>query len=753
VILLLAVAVPGSCAERGPRISDEEFFGLLQPGCAGLDKVEAAVKSGDYAAAKHEFAEYLRNRTKPVWRLDPRSRPKHESRPANVDTSEADRILQRDLPSCGVYHKFDGEIDWNLNPINYKEWPWQLNRHGFWVTLGRAYWATGEEKYAREFVYQMTDWVAKNPIPVKTSGNETYTWRTIEQGIRCSGSWPESFYLFLTSPSFTDDAIVTMAKSFVEHARQLVKWHTSGNWLTMEADGLMHVGVLFPEFAEAAEWRKTAADRLYAELDRQVYPDGAQIELTTGYHQVSLGNFVKAWEIARMNDVEMPADYIAKLERMYDYDLAASMPDGHLPGLNDGSLTNVRRQLARGFEFFPERKDFEWVATSGKKGERPKLGSVPLAFAGQLVMRSGWDPDDLYLLMDAGPFGYGHQHEDALSIVVYAHGRYHLVDAGNYAYDSSPWRRYVLSTRAHNTIMVDGEEQHRKGKPREEYVVQKPLPNRWASSDGFDYAAGTYDDGYGDKNQVQVTHTRHVFFVKPEYWIVTDFLTPADDKPHRYGSMFHLDAEGAAVDEKAKSVTTTNADSSNLSVFGICCGNAASAQRPTSDQGSIPAAYPVSLSVRIVSGQEEPVVQGWMPAGSTSVYKVRPIPTPIFEKEAAGPTAFAYVIYPTPKGGKCPVERVDRVAVEAADGVQAAGIAVRFADGRIDYFVQASKRAKIKFLDFESNAVGVYVHVEGGRVVSAAVLDGSGLTRSGERISATVLPVRDLSRTTATHKF
>ena len=52
------------------------------------------------------------------------------------------------------------------------------------------------------------------------------------------------------------------------------------------------------EFKEAADWRKTATDRLYAELDKQVYPDGAQIELSTGYHQVSLTNFVKAWENA-----------------------------------------------------------------------------------------------------------------------------------------------------------------------------------------------------------------------------------------------------------------------------------------------------------------------------------------------------------------------------------------------------------------------------------------------------------------------
>ncbi len=57
-----------------------------------------------------------------------------------------------------------------------------------------------------------------------------YVWRTIEAGIRMGQTWPAAFYLFSHSPSFTDDAIVTMVKSdgrarsapdAVAHDRQL----------------------------------------------------------------------------------------------------------------------------------------------------------------------------------------------------------------------------------------------------------------------------------------------------------------------------------------------------------------------------------------------------------------------------------------------------------------------------------------------------------------------------------------------------
>ena len=140
-------------------------------------------------------------------------------------------------------------------------------------------------------------------------------------------------------------------------------------------------------------------------------------------------------------------------------------------------------------------------------------------------MRSGWKPEDRYLLFDAGPFGYGHQHEDALSFVIYAYGKYMLVDPGNYPYDSSEWRKYVLSTRAHNTIMVDGCEQHRRDRARQTYVISKPMPIQWDSDVKYDYASSTYEDGYAHDNSVNVKHQRSVFFVKPDYWIVVDTLT------------------------------------------------------------------------------------------------------------------------------------------------------------------------------------------------------------------------------------
>jgi len=431
---------------------------------------------------------------------------------------------------------------------------------------------------------------------------------------------------------------------------------------------------------------------------------------------------MSAWRIAHLNGVAMPADYVAKMERMYDYDVNASMPGGTLPGLNDAGRIDIKADLRGGAQFYPSRKDFEWIATDGKSGVKPSVGSVALPFAGHLVMRTGWDPNDLYMLFDAGPYGYGHQHEDALSFVIYSHGRYQLVDAGTYAYDSSQWRQYVISTRGHNTIRVDGLDQHRGGRPREQYVVSKPLPNKWIAGDGFDYASGVYNDGYGSKNDVKVVHARSIFFVRPEYWIVTDFLTPADNKSHSYESMFHLDSPSVVAD--GKTARTENIDTGNLAVIA-----------PADDDASL----------RIVTAQEKPVVQGWI---LKSGYEMRPLPTAIYTKEQAGPASFQYVFFPTAKGAQCPVTGVKRL-----DAGTAAGMEISFQDGHTDYFVQARDNAMIKFLDFETDAEAVFVRMKDGKVVKAMLAGGTGLTRDGKQVRAEISAIQDLSRTEQTHKF
>jgi len=397
VVYVDELRLTNSIGRNGPIITDKEFYGLLRDDIEALAPVREAAAAEDWPLAEERLLEYMRARKTPVHRFDWRDWDK--KRDPNFDTTAIFRWQGRE-------GRIPGDIDWTYTPFDRNEpaytpeWTYDLNRFGFWVTLGRAYWATGDEKYAQEFVTQMMDWIHDQPAPVLGNPNSGPCWRTIEQGIRTAGSWLDAYYYFLGAPSMTPHAHATFLKSFVEHARTLTRMTVEhpehgGNWVTMECNGLAHIGVMFPEFTESERWRQVAYGRLLQELDRQVYPDGVQMELTTGYHQVARRNFMSALEPAQRNGIEVPPEYLAKLKRMYWCNLYAMRPD----------LTFKEAYSIWGDE------EFLWGATAGAEGKPPGFTSYFFPWAGWAIMRSGWQRDDRYLLFEVGPFGTGHQHE------------------------------------------------------------------------------------------------------------------------------------------------------------------------------------------------------------------------------------------------------------------------------------------------------------------------------------------------------
>ena len=416
----------------GPRMTDAELFAALDLELPPLAAVHQAVAAGDLAAAK-SCARSRTSATAPrragSWTGD--SRPFATRKTTPRDVAAADKVLQHkfDYPTGPGQHgtlDFGAKIDWTANPTEGEArthlWNESLNRHFHFRKLAEAYWQTGQDKYAQEVAAEILDWTASNPAVLLSSGNRMpngcEAWQTLTTGIRLADTWPNAIYRCLGSPAFGDDAICALFKSVCEQARHLVRWPSTGNWLTAESNGLFTAGVLFPEFKEARDWQRTALERLYRQLDDEVYPDGMQYELAGGYNNWVVTEFAHILELADLNDVrrEVPGDFLAKMEKMFNYLLFASLPNGQIPGLNDANNADIRALLATGFKLFPHREDFDFVATAGKSGCVPAETSHAFPYTGHYVMRSGWDRDATFLLFDAGPFGAGHQHEDQAAL-------------------------------------------------------------------------------------------------------------------------------------------------------------------------------------------------------------------------------------------------------------------------------------------------------------------------------------------------
>ena len=618
-----------------------EFFHSLDLSLPDLAAVQRAVEREDWPAAGKALADYYRQRTSP-------SPP-----PLSKTTSReyADKICDHIFTFVGCDpFQLDREIQWNEDPFNYEQWAIALNRHTHWRNLGATYAGTGDEKYAREFVAQLRSWIDAMPVcigkhfvqgPYSVAGRNPLS---LDAGIRMGQTWFPAFYYFLHSPSFGDEDLLAMLQSFRQHAEYLMNprhFRSGSNWGAMESNGLLHIGCYLPEFRDAATWRKTAIDRLHAELDRQVYPDGAQKELTPGYHGVTLGNVLGAIQVAEHCNVALPDNFIAKLEWMFDYYVRIRKPDGTTPALNDSGSHSIRGQMVRGLALFPERKDFAYFAANGKSGNVPDYTSTRLDYAGWHIMRSGWDKNACYMLLDAGPFGTGHQHEDKLSIIVHAFGRTLISEGGRYSYDESKWREYSLLTPSHNTVMVDGLPQRHRS-VRASWESKKPVDNVWQTNDLVDYASASYTLGYGRSENIPVEHHREVLFIKPRLWLVVDRLHAKDKKQHSYESLFHLNADEAEADSVTGVVVTSNPTGANVALIPIDMGD---------------------WQVDIVKGQEKPTVQGWLTTNRHNV--LRPVPTAVYRCRKASNATIAYLIAPLRQGEALPVLEPIPVADEA----------------------------------------------------------------------------------------
>jgi hypothetical protein len=255
----------------------------------------------------------------------------------------------------------------------------------------------------------------------------------------------------------------------------------------------------------------------------------------------ALRSFLGARENAARFGLEFPAGYDERLERACEFLLHVQRPDGLIPALSDADTGNYSDLLKLAAKIF-KREDFLYAATQGQQGSVPAETCPSFPDGGYYIQRSGWGngassfKNEKYLVFDCGPLGDGgHGHYDFLNIEVAANGRPLIVDPGRFTYaeDESNWRRRFKGTAAHNTVCVDDLDQvaYRCGKPRGP-LAEARLLERFTAP-GFDMLCGEVRSP-----AYEAVHTRRIFFVSGEYWLIVDSLR--GHMPHKYDLRFHL---------------------------------------------------------------------------------------------------------------------------------------------------------------------------------------------------------------------
>ena len=485
------------------------------------------------------------------------------ARDAARDHDAVDRIVNGEIEVVGVVWSFpSNRVDWLFDASGKKgpynpEWTWQLNRMSFWTALARAYVRTGDEKYARAFAQQFSDWQKQTGgIPPERDYNVRGSpWRTIEEGIRLMGSWSVAFEAFRKSPAFTDDLLLAFVNSAHAQARHLIAHRTRGNWLLMEMTGAYFFALDFPEFEDSELIRREALRVFSQAIKEQVLPDGLHYELSPNYHQVFHSSLTRLFLRAKAFGLEheIPKDFLDTLRLGTEGPLALVTPAFTQPNFNDTFTDPKASSLSAAAKLFPDRRDFLWLVTNGREGEPPKgeTASRYLPYSGFAAMRTDWSPDAAYLAFDVGPLGMGHWHQDKLSFVLWKGNECLVFDDGGGQYEASRRRSYGLSGYDHNTMLVDGLAQNRTG-PK---ISSAPIDAGWRSTCDEDFAFGIYDQEFGPKRLKLATQRREITFDKKrDVFTICDMAESADGKEHDYTLLFQLDTTNVVVSADGRRV-------------------------------------------------------------------------------------------------------------------------------------------------------------------------------------------------------
>lgn len=333
------------------------------------------------------------------------------------------------------------KVPWHDAPASHL-WRFNLHYFDYAVDLAWAFQATGDPRYLARLEELVTDWDSQ---AVDLGGD---AWNPYAVSVRAI-NW--SYMLLLAGHSLTPDFQRRVTDSL---HRQVVflsgrlEWHILGNHLLKNLHALALAGLLF-EGRQARSWLGIGSDQLWLELEEQVLPDGGHFERSPMYHAIVLGDLLELLALRMRCGLATPPSVVDHAHEMIVALLCMSRDDGGLRLFND-SADGIAPTLA----YLTHVAGL--VISSSPEVDRRRW---ELPSTGYFGAREG----KFELMLDCGPVGAsyqpGHAHCDMLSYELDYDDQCFVVDSGVSGYETDPFREYSRSTRAHNTVMIDGKEQ------------------------------------------------------------------------------------------------------------------------------------------------------------------------------------------------------------------------------------------------------------------------------------------------------
>ena len=359
------------------------------------------------------------------------------------------------------------------------------------------------------------DWIDRNPQGSLTA------WEPYTVSLRIV-NWVK--YL-IAEPALADAAVLKSLAGQARWMRHNLELHILANHLFKNIKSLIFAGHYFAE-GEAVRWFESGCQLLSRELNEQQLGDGGHYERSPMYHAIFLEDLL---DILNFCEAALPADLASRLRNkaiaaaVFLRDLRHS--NGDFPLFNDAAF-GIAPDTSSLLDYAGRVLGASAFQTAARY-EFPESGYYILGH------------EDARLIIDCGETGPryqpGHTHCDTLSYELSIGEQTVVVDTGTLNYESGPERRHDRSTAAHNTVVVDEEEQSEVWGLFRVARRAAPLGVEFNRSSGSSHFRGSHD-GYL-RLRPAVTHTRGVKF-DGHGWAVVDELDGQGE--HTLDSFIHF---------------------------------------------------------------------------------------------------------------------------------------------------------------------------------------------------------------------
>ena len=225
----------------------------------------------------------------------------------------------------------------------------------------------------------------------------------------------------------------------VRYLRKRLEYHLLANHLLANAKALVFAGLFF-DGAEAKEWFKKGLEIYATDLPEQILKDGAHFELSTMYHAIILEDLLD------LKNINAPIKNLDKyIPSMLTWLSAMIKTEDEISLFNDAAQ-NIALTPKQLFEY-ADRLSIDYKKIQG---------SYDLKQSGYARLEKGpW-----LCLCDGAQIGpsyqTGHAHADTLTFELWHNDKKIITNSGTKEYLWGQIREYQRSTKAHNTLVIDG---------------------------------------------------------------------------------------------------------------------------------------------------------------------------------------------------------------------------------------------------------------------------------------------------------